>query len=89
MYIHVYILLNMTTRAKVFRNGGSQAVRLPRECRFPEGQREVAVRRDGARVILEPLDEWPAGFRACLGAWSSEIERPRQRKIATLRDPFA
>ena len=72
--------------AKVFRNGGSQAVRLPWNCRFPKDQREVAVRREGRRVILEPMDEWPAAFRACLGAWSGDIPRPPQTKP---RDPFA
>lgn len=64
-------------------------MRLPRECRFPEGQREVVVRREGDRVILEPVDEWPDDFRACLGAWSEEIPRPRQRSVLKLRDPFA
>jgi antitoxin VapB len=76
------------TRAKLFQNGGSQAVRLPRECRFPEGQREVLVRREGARVILEPVDAWTDAFQSCLGAWSEEIERPKQRSIQKLRDPF-
>jgi antitoxin VapB len=76
------------SRAKLFQNGGSQAVRLPRECRFPEGQREVLVRREGARVILEPVDEWSEAFRACLGAWTEGIERPKQRSLHKLRDPF-
>jgi virulence-associated protein VagC len=85
-----YILSVMSaTRAKLFQNGGSQAVRLPRECRVAEGQREVLVRREGERVILEPVDEWPQAFRACLGAWTQEIERPKQRSIQKLRDPFA
>jgi antitoxin VapB len=65
------------TRAKLFQNGGSQAVRLPKECRFA-GQREVLVRREGRRVILEEVDEWPEKFRACLGAWPEEIRRPEQ-----------
>jgi antitoxin VapB len=75
-------------RAKLFQNGGSQAVRLPKECRFP-AQREVLVRREGRRVILEVADEWPDAFRACLGAWSKEIPRPKQRPVRDLRDPFA
>ena len=75
-------------RAKLFQNGGSQAVRLPKECRFP-AQREVLVRREGRRVILEVADEWPDAFRACLGAWSEEILRPKQRAVRDLRDPFA
>src|SRR5688572_31948546 len=41
----------------LFRNGGSQAVRLPRECRFPEGETEVLVKRIGSGIILEPRSE--------------------------------
>ncbi|MBK8253383.1 MAG: AbrB/MazE/SpoVT family DNA-binding domain-containing protein [Polyangiaceae bacterium] len=74
--------------AKLFQNGGSQAVRLPRECRFPAGQREVSVRREGNRVILESADEWPADFKKCLGAYRSEIPRPPQVRVKKLRDPF-
>jgi antitoxin VapB len=77
-----------TARAKLFQNGGSQAVRLPKECRFA-GQGEVSVRREGRRVILEAADEWPDEFRACLGAWPSKIHRPPQRRVRDLRDPFA
>jgi antitoxin VapB len=75
-------------RAKLFRNGGSQAVRLPKQCRFLSHQ-EVLVRRDGRRLILEPADEWSAAFRACLGAWPGEIPRPKQEALRALRDPFA
>jgi antitoxin VapB len=39
--------------AKLFMNGGSQAVRLPQEYRF-EGDR-VRIRRVGRSVILEPI----------------------------------
>ena len=51
-----------SVRAKLFWNGRSQAVRLPKEFRF-EGD-EVEIRRDGNAVILEPVArrEWPAGF---------------------------
>ena len=79
----------MSTRAKLFQNGGSQAVRLPKECRFPEGQREVVVRQEGRRVILEPVEEWSEEFLACLGAWSGEIPRPPQDSATDLKDPFA
>lgn len=75
-----------TARAKLFQNGGSQAVRLPKECRFPEDQTEVTVRREGRRVILEPADDWPESFLKCLGAWHEEIERPGQGALADLED---
>lgn len=78
----------MSARAKIFRNGGSQAVRLPSSCRFPEDQDEVVVHREGRRVILEPVDEWPATFLRCLGAWSEAIERPKAGRAGDLKDPF-
>ena len=50
------------SRAKLFTNGRSQAVRLPREFRF-EGK-EVAIRKEGDAVVLEPVAKrkWPAGY---------------------------
>ncbi|HEX8252600.1 MAG TPA: type II toxin-antitoxin system VapB family antitoxin [Thermoanaerobaculia bacterium] len=78
----------MTERAKIFSNGGSQAVRLPKSCRFPDDQQEVVVRREGQRVILEPADEWPADFLETLGAWKEEIERPRSRPIGKRKNPL-
>jgi antitoxin VapB len=77
----------MAERAKLFKNGGSQAVRLPKDCRFP-GQEEVVVRRIGRQVVLEPVDSWPPEFVACLGAWAEPIERPKSALIQKLRDPF-
>jgi antitoxin VapB len=51
--------------AKLFMNGRSQAVRLPKEFRF-EGD-SVRIRREGNKVILEPVEPaekrgWPPGF---------------------------
>ena len=79
----------MAGRAKIFSNGGSQAVRLPKSCRFPDDQREVIVRRVGRRVILEPADEWTNEFVQALGAWNEEIERPPRRPVSKKKDPFA
>ena len=48
--------------AKLFTHGGSQAVRLPKEFRF-EGK-EVRIRKEGERVILEPVEtSWEEVFR--------------------------
>ena len=44
----------MADRAKIFKTGGSQAVRLPRAYRF-QGQSEVLIRREGKRVVLEEV----------------------------------
>jgi antitoxin VapB len=52
----------MADRAKLFKSGGSQAVRLPKGYRF-EDQEEVLISRKGPRVILEPVRR----------AWSREF----------------
>ena len=41
--------------AKIFMTGRSQAVRLPKSCRFSGS--EVAVRKEGDEVILSPLSK--------------------------------
>lgn len=57
----------MARRAKLFKSGGSQAVRLPKEFRF-EGE-EVLVSRHGERVILEPVKtSWSRRFLALAGS---------------------
>lgn len=79
-------------RAKIVDEGDHQVVHLPESLRFPEDQREVNVRREGRNIVLEPasvsVDEWPPEFLAILGAWDEEIERPPQRDISELKDPF-
>ena len=52
----------METTAKLFKNGRSKAVRLPKEFRF-KGT-EVKIRKKGSKVVLEPLEtsDWPAGL---------------------------
>jgi antitoxin VapB len=52
--------------AKLFRNGRSQAVRLPREFRFEGSQ--VRVRRVAEGVLLEPLISDPK-------EWFAELDR--------------
>jgi antitoxin VapB len=56
----------MTTTAKLFKNGRSQAVRLPREFRF-EGDR-VKVRRMGLGILVEPVF-------TDVSAWFAELDR--------------
>jgi antitoxin VapB len=80
-------------RAKLFANGRSQAVRLPKEFRLPGA--EVLVRRDGARLVLEPIDArgWPVDLWRRLDALAEGLhddwERPSDATpppIVTERD---
>jgi antitoxin VapB len=47
-------MVSETGRAKLFKHGRSQAVRLPKDFRMPGT--EVRVRRIGRGVLLEPID---------------------------------
>ena len=58
----------MAERAKLFKSGGSQAVRLPKDYRFAD-QDEVVIYRQGNRVILEGTRlRWREEFLALAGA---------------------
>lgn len=57
--------------AKLFENGRSQAVRLPKECRFSGN--EVAVNKVGDVVILIPKENKWAGFLASLDMFSDDF----------------
>lgn len=52
----------MESTAKLFQNGRSQAIRLPKAFRF-KGT-EVKIRKEGEKVIIEPIQQnrWPNGF---------------------------
>lgn len=69
----------MSATARVFWSGNSQAVRLPREFRLPEGVDVVTVKREGNRIVLEPpkQKEFSAKFWRALGALP-DFQRPRQ-----------
>lgn len=68
-------------KAKIFWSGRSQAVRLPKAFRF-EGE-QVAIRREGDAVILEPIndngDEW-AWLDRITGAFDDDF-------IAAVEEP--
>lgn len=70
----------METTAKVFWSGNSQAVRLPKEMRFPRGVREVSVRREGPALVIAPLERtaWPESFWRAFGSMSEDFARPEQ-----------
>lgn len=70
--------------AKLFRNGQSQAVRLPKEFALPG--REVFVRRVGNAVVLIPsADPW-TGFEASLGLFSDDFMAERVQPAVEERE---
>ena len=57
---------NIMATAKLFQNGRSQAVRLPKEFRLPG--KEVIISRQGNKIILEPIENsW--------GQWIASLEQ--------------
>lgn len=69
----------MVDRAKVFRHGGSQAVRLPRRYRFDAD--EVEVHREGNRVVLAPVRKtWSHQFLELAGA-SPDFPDPEEPRL--------
>jgi antitoxin VapB len=77
----------MTKIAKLFRNGNSQAVRLPQEMRFRGDS--VRVRKVGDTVVLEPViinvEEWFAEIDrhgiadAFEGGWRKQPKAPKRK----------
>jgi antitoxin VapB len=79
------------SKAKLFNNGGSQAVRLPAEFRFDVD--EIDVRRDvltGDVILSKPRASWDDYFE-----WVGTLDLPadfladRDQPQDDLRDPFA
>jgi antitoxin VapB len=74
-----------TDIAKLFQNGRSQAVRLPREFRF-EGDR-VRIRRVAQGVLLEPLIQDPKELFRRLDELNSEPFPSRGNQPPTTKRP--
>ena len=74
--------------AKIFWNGHSQAVRLPKQFRFSDEYREVSIRREGETLILEPKKprSWPKDFWLAFEGMPEDFERPEQ--VRQQREPF-
>ena len=63
--------------AKLFKNGQSQAVRLPKEFRF-EGK-EVHIKRLGNGVVLLPLGHGWGGLHEALEMFSADFMSSREQ----------
>lgn len=60
--------MNMPRSAKLFRNGRSQAVRIPREFEFPG--KDVVIRKQGNKLIIEPVKK----KKNSLAEWLATLE---------------
>lgn len=67
----------VTKLAKLFVNGRSQAVRLPREFRFPGT--EVRITRYGRGVLLEPVTSDVTEWLADLDRYAADPFMPEGR----------
>ena len=71
--------------AKVFENGRSQAVRLPKECRFNTD--EVAVNRIGDIVLLMPKTNKWCSFMQAIDMFSDDFMKDgRDGRLEQERD---
>ena len=71
--------------AKVFENGRSQAVRLPKECRFNTD--EVAVNRIGYIVLLMPKTNKWSSFMQAIDMFSDDfMQDGRDGRLEQERD---
>ncbi len=71
--------------AKVFENGRSQAVRLPKEYRFSD--KEVAINKIGDVVLLIPKENKWAGFLSSLNLFSEDFMNDgREQSVEQERD---
>ena len=70
---------------KLFKNGKSQAIRLPKGFRF-EGQTEVSIRRRGKSVILEPVERFT--WESWWNSWKPLGEKfmPRGREQPAVQE---
>ncbi len=64
------------TRTKLFQSNRSQAVRLPKDVAFPQGVKEVAIFRDGARRMIVPANALWDDFFAAPGIDLPERAQP-------------
>jgi antitoxin VapB len=72
--------------AKLFTNGKSQAVRLPREFRF-EGN-DVSIKKLGTIVLLYKNDSAWSNFINSEPASDDFFENGREQDIPQIREPF-
>ncbi len=73
--------------AKLFQNGQSQAVRLPRKFKMPGNA--VKISREGSKIILEPLETtWHSLFASLSDFPEDFMENGRDQPDMQKRESF-
>jgi antitoxin VapB len=75
-------------RAKIFKNGDSQAIRLPKEFRFKG--KEVYIRKEGNNVIISPIDDAVDRLWKTINSFSDDftLERDQPEILERVKDIF-
>lgn len=68
------------TTAKIFQNGRSQAVRLPKEYRFNSNEDEVVIKKLGKAVVLISKSELKNVFLGSLAKFPEDFEIERNSR---------
>jgi antitoxin VapB len=71
------------TTAKLFQNGRSQAVRLPKEYRFDSDEGDVVIKRLGKAVVLISKSELKNVFLGSLSKFPDDFEIERNKGAST------
>jgi len=70
---------------RIFKNGRSRAVRIPKEFDFPGD--EVVMRKEGERLVMEPVQDRATTFRALLEKWRTEPPLGPEDEFPEIDDP--
>ena len=72
--------------AKLFQNGRSQAVRLPKEFRMP-GDSVYIRKLNGVVMLIPKVNSWDSLINAC-GEFSDDFMSDRDQGVQEEREPF-
>ena len=70
--------------AKIFINGQSQAVRLPKEFRF--SGKEVFIKKIGNAIMLLPKDDWWGPMDRNIGKFTDDFMSERDQGTVETRE---
>lgn len=72
--------------AKIFQNGRSQAVRLPKEYRFDS--EDVYIKKIGNMVVLIPKDDPWSSLKESLDQFTDDFMETREQPESETREVF-